>query len=48
MAGVKRLFFGDFLLARQKKVTALSGASPDADEQAWKEKAETSPFIHSP
>jgi len=24
-----RLFFGDFLLARQKKVTALSGAHPD-------------------
>jgi len=25
-----RLFFGDFLLAKQKKVTALSGAHPDA------------------
>ena len=24
-----RLFFGDFLLAKQKKVTALSGAHPD-------------------
>jgi hypothetical protein len=24
-----RLFFGDFLLAKQKKVTALSGAYPD-------------------
>ena len=25
-----RLFFGDFLLAKQKKVTALSGAHPDS------------------
>ena len=25
-----RLFFGNFLLAKQKKVTALSGAQPDA------------------
>ncbi|MDZ4075284.1 MAG: hypothetical protein U1E04_11115, partial [Hylemonella sp.] len=29
-----RLFFGDFLLAKQKKVTALSGAHPDKATQA--------------
>jgi len=31
-----RLFFGDFLLAKQKKVTALSGAHPDAASRSVK------------
>jgi hypothetical protein len=31
-----RLFFGDFLLAKQKKVTALSGARPDIQPRAAK------------
>ena len=29
MAGVQALFFGDFLLCQQKKVTRLSGRIPD-------------------
>jgi len=29
MAGVQALFFGDFLLCQQKKVTRLSGRNPD-------------------
>jgi len=32
-----RLFFGDFLLAKQKKVTALSGAYPDAASRSEQE-----------
>jgi hypothetical protein len=38
MAGVKRLFFGDFLLARQKKVTRLSGRVPTPTNAVGKNK----------
>ena len=37
-----RLFFGDFLLAKQKKVTALSGAHPDAASRSEQEIRESS------
>jgi hypothetical protein len=36
-----RLFFGDFLLAKQKKVTALSGAHPDAASRSEQETRES-------
>src|SRR5882724_1053591 len=38
MAGVRRLFFGDFLLARQKKVTRLSGRIPTRSHAVRKKK----------
>jgi hypothetical protein len=38
-----RLFFGDFLLAKQKKVTTLSGAHPDAVSRSRKKQRREAP-----
>ena len=45
-----RLFFGDFLLAKQKKVTALSGAHPDAASRSEQKQRQStpSPSLHTP
>jgi len=41
-----RLFFGDFLLAKQKKVTALSGAHPDAASRSEQNQRQSEASIH--
>jgi hypothetical protein len=37
MAGVRRLFFGDFSSGKTEESYSPVGARPDADEQGWKE-----------